>query len=78
MAIDELYTELTLEKVDTKIQVVSDYQALFNGSEHDTGLPKKNMKKGKKSLAKADPGLGKTTFSKKIAYDWATGVFKTM
>ena len=32
-------------------------------------------KKGKKILGKGNPGMGKSTFGRKIAYDWAKGVF---
>ena len=32
-------------------------------------------KSGKKVLLKADPGMGKTTFGKHLAYDWAKGLF---
>ena len=32
---------------------------------------------GEKILAKADPGMGKTTFCKKVGFDWALGLFKT-
>ena len=39
--------------------------------------PRKRSRKikGKKILAKGDPGMGKSTFGRKIAYDWAKGVF---
>ena len=36
---------------------------------------KSKGKKGKKILAKGDPGMGKSTLGRKIAYDWAKGVF---
>ena len=32
---------------------------------------------GDKILAKGDPGMGKTTWSKKVAWDWAKGLFQT-
>ena len=32
---------------------------------------------GEKILAKGDPGMGKTTWSKKVAWDWAKGLFQT-
>ena len=33
---------------------------------------------GEKILAKGDPGMGKTTWCKKVAWDWAKGLFHTM
>ena len=39
----------------------------------DTARPKTKQKKGKKILAKGDPGTGKSTLARKIAYDWARG-----
>ena len=35
----------------------------------------KKKAKAKKILFKGDPGTGKTTFSRKVAWDWATGLF---
>ena len=32
---------------------------------------------GEKILAKGDPGMGKTTWCKKVAYDWVKGLFQT-
>ena len=45
--------------------------------ETSSEAPRKKGRKrrGKKILAKADPGMGKSTFGKKIAFDWAKGVF---
>ena len=70
---DELYTELTLEKVEKKLfdyqrKRLQNYQEMFNchRSEH----------KNRKILMKADPGMGKTTLRKKITKDWGTEVFK--
>ena len=34
-----------------------------------------NVEAGKRFLTKGDPGMGKTTLTKKIAYDWAIGMF---
>ena len=31
---------------------------------------------GERILLKGDPGMGKTTVSKKAAYDWAMGILK--
>ena len=66
----ELYCELILEEVVCKpsgIQrtIVEDYEALFDVH---TTVPNK-------ILAKGDPGIGKTTWGKKIAWDWAKEKF---
>ena len=67
---DELYTELTLEKVEMKLfgegrRSLQMYEDMFNcnNSEH----------KNKKVLMKADPGMGKTTLGRKMSWDWARG-----
>ena len=96
VAMSELYTELTIEKVDNKAmgnegQVLGDYKDLFiekdlssnaeqspNIQEMVSNSPSKTKQNGKHILAKADPGFGKTTLSKKISYDWATGIFKSV
>ena len=70
VAMPELYCELTLEEVACKPSgmertIVEDYRTLF------TKVPKK-------ILAKGDPGMGKTTWSKKIAYDWAKKKFNNV
>ena len=67
----ELYCELTLEKITYRaygkaMTVVKNYRVLFN--EHSQ-VPNK-------ILAKGDPGMGKTTLAKKIAWDWAKGHFR--
>ena len=86
---DELYTDLTLEQIKNKptgpISVKVDNYAQFFAEEPTGNQEKPNVrqiirgrgkrKKGKKILAKGDPGTGKSTFGKKIAYDWAKGVF---
>ena len=147
---EELYTELALEKVHCKLQeeetnIVDDYRELFdkcqakqsntnlsfgedndseclcfgksisrqiqkakkkkksskkrkgNGfvstmlSQTDVKMGQMNLKSkdaslksestqsdtGEKILAKGDPGMGKTTWSKKVAWDWAKGLFQT-
>ena len=43
-----------------------------------TPRQKSKRKRGKKILAKGDPGTGKSTLGRKIAYDWAKGVFTAM
>ena len=81
----ELYTELTVEKIEDKptgpeSEVISDYRELFK-QEHSSVDPRKRKgrfrkrEKGKRFLVKADPGLGKTTFCKKLAWDCAKEYF---
>ena len=76
---DELYTELSLEKIDNKAfgqesQKLENYKTLFCERESETHQVFKNIP-AKKILGKAEPGMGKTTLSKKIAYGWACGAF---
>ena len=71
------YTELTLEKIENEPagptnQIVENYADLFTNSKDKK---KRKRVKGKKVLAKGDPGIGKSTFSKKVAWDWAKGIF---
>ena len=70
---DELYTELILEKVEQKMLLedrrkLRGYKEMFNcqKSEHEN----------RKVLMKADPGMGKTILGKKMTKDWATDVFQ--
>ena len=70
---DELYTELTLEKVEKKLlweerNRLREYKEMFDCN-------KSNLK-NRKVLMKADPGMGKTTLGRKISWDWARGDFK--
>ena len=70
---DELYTELTLEKVEKKLlrekrKELRRYDEMFNCS--------KSKHKNRKVLMKADPGMGKTTLGRKMSWDWARGKFK--
>ena len=70
---DELYSELTLEKVERKLLrderiKLGGYKEMFNCHESEH--------KNRKVLMKADPGMGKTTLCKKMTKDWAVGVFK--
>ena len=65
----ETYAELFNEKETTDKQQ--------SHPETTSEPPRKKSKKGKgtKILAKGDPGMGKSALGRKIAYDWAKGVF---
>ena len=70
---DELFTELTLDKVERKLLgeetwTLQSYEDMFSCNESQQELIK--------ILIKADPGMGKTTLGKKVTRDWATGLFK--
>ena len=70
---DELYTELSLEKVEMKLlgeerRKLGGYQEMFDSSQ--------SKPDNKKVLMKADPGMGKTTLGQKMSWDWARGHFK--
>ena len=67
----ELYCELTLEEVTYKPSgklkaKIENYIHLFD----------ENAEVPDKILVKGDPGMGKSTLSKKIAWDWAKNDFK--
>ena len=67
----ELYCELTLEQLSYKPfgkskTKIENYSDLFD----------ENAQVPSKILAKADPGMGKTTLAKKIAWDWAKNDFR--
>ena len=66
----ELYCELIVEKLackpfGMKRTIVENYQVLFDS----------HSLVSNKILAKGDPGIGKTTWGKKIAWDWAKNKF---
>ena len=70
VAMPDLYCELILEEVVCKPfglhkTLIKHYQILFD-----------NALVPAKILAKGDPGIGKTTLAKKIAWDWAKKDFK--
>ncbi len=63
--IEDLYTRLRIETHTKKPQRTQkeelvDYGELFNG-----------LGKNRRILIKGNPGIGKTTFSRKVAFDWA-------
>ncbi len=76
---EELYTRLTIEEHTNKVYGIKresiadecetsvEYKKLFN---EKSGTQKQRI------LVKGDPGIGKTTFLRKVAWDWATGNFK--
>ena len=87
---DNLYTELTVEHFHedtTKIiyQTLKDYKEIFEEkeqSERSSSVQKKfyqpqatQFSLSKKIIGKGDPGMGKTTLAKKIAWDWAKKSF---
>ena len=70
---DEIYTELTLEKVEMKLlreerKKLRRYDEIFNCN--------KSEHKNRKVLMKANPGMGKTTLGRKMSSDWAIGKFE--
>ena len=76
----DIYTELTLDKIENQPtgpegKTIEDYKELFEDKKKELGEQSKK-KPPKKVLLKADPGMGKTTFGKHLAYDWAKGIFK--
>ena len=87
---EDLYTELVLEKLDYKPSgehkiVFSDYKELIvkkvRESSRSNSLCIEGVSAAKqlrlndhKILMKGDPGMGKTTLCKKIAWDWTRGL----
>ena len=65
----ESYTELFTEKETT------DQQQSHPDPDSEPPRKKSRKIKRKKILAKGEPGMGKSTFARKMAYDWAKGVF---
>ena len=80
---EDLYTELTVEKIENKptgpeSKVINDYREQFTQVLGSKIIRKRRFEKrvkGQRVVLKADPGLGKTTFCKKLAWDWAKGEF---
>ena len=77
---DKIYTELQIEKQEdvlTDNKIIKDYHELFaqEQKQDDTKGTKSKVNHGKKILGKGDPGMEKTTWGKKVGWDWATGIF---
>ena len=70
MDIDEVYVQLTLLRDDRKLsgtatKKLEDYSEMFAGHGHHL-IPKRILAYGR-------PGIGKSTFTKKLAVDWSRG-----
>ena len=81
--IDFLYTDLTLERVYNELvrpkSNLSDYKEIFVDSDSNGRrvLPCLTSEaEGDRFLLTGDPGMGKTTLTKMIAFDWARESFK--
>ena len=70
MDIDEVYVQLTLLRDDRKLagttkRKLEDYSEIFVGHGHH--------RISKRILVYGRPGIGKSTFAKKLAVDWSRG-----
>ena len=83
---EELYTELTLQKIDDKLfhqesVKLENYKELF--AWHNPGMLEyfniiyylPDWSPTRRILVKGDPGMGKTSLVKKISWDWAKRIF---
>ena len=83
VSMDELYTDVSLQQtVNTPTGVetmpLENYKDLFVEKEtmdEQQLINQSEKNKRKKILAKGEAGSGKSSFGKKITYDWAKGVF---
>ena len=67
-----VYTRLEMESViSRKVGPIRHYTELFTGSDTCGGV----RNKGSRILIQGIPGIGKTTFTHKVALDWARGDF---
>ncbi len=76
---EDLYTRLSIERHEKKPHGVEKENIV---DENETGMEYKRllineMQQTKKILIKGDPGIGKSTLMRKIAWDWAKGIFKS-
>ena len=67
LLLSEVYTEMEIEKYSGRgnkktVVPLNDYKDLFKNVEPQ----------GTRILVKGDPGIGKSTFVQKLAFDWAT------
>ena len=68
----DVYTRLEIESViSRKVVSIRHYTELFKGSDTCGGV----RNKGSRILIQGIPGIGKTTFTHKLALDWARGDF---
>ena len=82
---DLFQTEKEIEGQTPELAQESEFKKSRKGRGKSSSLKLKNKeirqkastyrRPGKKILAKGDPGKGKSTFCKKVAWDWARGVF---
>ena len=73
----ELYTELTLEKIENKLEgktsaTLKTYEEMF----FCKSAGKMSSQGKKKVLFKGEQGMGKSTLGRKMGWDWAKGIFK--